>query len=59
MKGHGEERWVVSPSSEDKLKMFGEIPVQQSGSALECLCCYTVCSRCKCGNAIDVKSLLE
>ena len=48
---------VLKPTLKESLRMLDRIPVQDSGAGLECKCCYTICTRCKCGNGIDLDAL--
>jgi len=50
------EEVIAKPSTEDALKMFGNIPTGDASMG-QCKCCYITCNRCRSGNEVDISLL--
>lgn len=48
---------VKIPSKQETAKLYGKIPVQDLKGGPRC--CYTVCTRCKCGSALSSEEILD
>jgi hypothetical protein len=45
------------PSVQEAARMFGEIPIQDLKGGPRC--CFTSCTRCKCGSALSAENVLD
>lgn len=52
-----EKTKIRIPSKQEAAKMFGKIPVQDLKGGPRC--CYTSCTRCKCGSALNAEKILD